>query len=65
MTSKREISLTVRFARSRAFGKATVGALGKSIGSTPASAYAVVQVKNAPRNRNTKRTDNFGKRSKT
>jgi hypothetical protein len=38
LISKREMSSTVSLAFSRALGKATVGAMGKSIGSTPASA---------------------------
>jgi hypothetical protein len=38
LISNREMSSTVRFARSKALGKATVGAMGKSMGSTPASA---------------------------
>ena len=41
LISKREISSTVKFALFNACGRATVGAIGKSIGSTPASAYAV------------------------
>lgn len=40
LISNRAISLMVRFAFWRAMGRATVGAIGKSMGSTPASAYA-------------------------
>ena len=38
LISKRAMSFTVRFAFSRAWGRATVGAKGKSMGSTPESA---------------------------
>lgn len=44
LISKSEISLIVRFAASRALGRATVGAIGKSIGARPASAYAFLDV---------------------
>ena len=40
--SKREMSSVVRPAFFKAMGSATVGASGKSMGSTPASAHAVV-----------------------
>lgn len=41
LNSNSDMSLVVRLAFSNAFGRATVGASGKSIGSTPASAHAV------------------------
>ena len=40
LTSNRAISSMVKFALFSASGSATVGAIGKSMGSTPASAYA-------------------------
>ena len=43
LISKSEISFIVKFAFSRAFGIATVGASGKSMGARPASAYATIE----------------------